>query len=374
MTRRSLDWLARLVEQLQLGARYALGIEQRLRALERGKNLKALASRTIGGQPSPAYFNERFRDYELALMNIKMFGYHLGSVRAERRPVSTGNGPLSVALTSRMCTQADMDSAWLAFWCQECRVPFAYHRKWWEMCFVAQAIFNAGKLVPEATGLGFGCGGEVLPSLFAKYGTSVLAIDQEPDAAAEQGWTATGQHAANIEKLRLSHVCPDLAKLARIDFRFVDMNAIPADLAGRFDFCWSACALEHLGSIAKGLAFIENSLKTLKPGGVAVHALEYNLSDDSETIDNWSTVLFQKKHLVAMAERLRQAGYQVSELDFAHGDSLLDGFVDIPPWRSDAVALSPHATQLKISVDGFACTSFGLIVRVPETGVAAVEP
>jgi len=31
---------------------------------------------------------------------------------------------------------------------------------------------------------------------------------------------------------------------------------LPADLTG-FDFCWSICALEHLGTIAQGLDFIK---------------------------------------------------------------------------------------------------------------------
>ena len=43
---------------------------------------------------------------------------------------------------------------------------------------------------------------------------------------------------------------------ALVSLRHVDMNHVPADLAGRFDIVWSACALEHLGSIANGLRFM----------------------------------------------------------------------------------------------------------------------
>lgn len=358
----------RLVALMQLGARYALGIEDRLRAIERGAALRHLGVRTLNGQPASNYFNERFRDYELALTNIKTLSYQLGMARAAGRPPRTVAGPVDVRLTSRLCVQDDFESDWLAFWCHEIQSPFTYHRKLWEMCYVAQAIFGTGKLQPGSAGLGFGCGEEVLPSLFAKYGASILVTDQEPASAAEQGWAATQQHAPNVERVRMSRICPDPEKLARIDLRYVDMNAIPPDLAGKFDFCWSACALEHLGSIANGLAFIENSLKTLKPGGVAVHTLEYNLSDDTETIDNWSTVLFQRKHMAALADRLADVGYLVRPLEFDHGNGLLDGLVDVPPWRSDLVSLPPDAIQLKLSVDGFACTSFGLIVQVPEAG------
>jgi cyclopropane fatty-acyl-phospholipid synthase-like methyltransferase len=36
-------------------------------------------------------------------------------------------------------------------------------------------------------------------------------------------------------------------------FRRADMNAMP-DTLGQFDFVWSACAFEHLGSIRQGRA------------------------------------------------------------------------------------------------------------------------
>ena len=46
--------------------------------------------------------------------------------------------------------------------------------------------------------------------------------------------------------------------------------AIDTDCHGQFDFVWSACAFEHLGSILNGLEFVVNSVKCLKPGGVVL--------------------------------------------------------------------------------------------------------
>lgn len=378
-------FIKRLVERVRRRIRRDLGIDAidaRLGVLENwvrdhpshvSESLKHLAIKTVEGRPHGNYFNERFRDYELVLANVKLLGYQLGRMRAEAVPEPAVAAPPNTGLTSRMCIQDDFESEWFAFWRNETRIPPSHHRKLWELCYVAQAIFIAGKLQPGSAGLGFGCGEEPLPSLFAKYGASVLVTDQEPSEAERQGWTATGQHALNIDKLRMAHVCPDPAKLAMIDLRYVDMNAIPADLAGKFDFCWSVCALEHLGSIANGLDFIENSLKTLKPGGVAVHTLEYNLANDGETIDNWPTVLFQRKHLAGLAERLTRKGYFVSELDFSSGHGVLDGFVDVPPWRTDGLASPSRMTHMKLSVDGFICTSFGVIIRAPAAAHATAS-
>jgi SAM-dependent methyltransferase len=364
---RAVRWF---IERAQLVGRQALGVERRLRTLERGAGLDELAARTVEGRPNPSYLSRRIRDHELVAADVKTLGYELARTLAERLPEPAAS-PLAVPLTSRLCIQADLDSAWLAFWRRELRFPPHYHRKLWEWCFIAQALFNAGKLREGCAGLGFGCGEEKLPSLFVKYGASVLATDQAPDAAAHHGWVASREHAASVEKIRMRDICDDSEKLARIDLRHVDMNAIPADFAGRFDFCWSACAAEHLGTIANGLAFIENSLRTLKPGGVAVHSVEYNLADGVETIDNWPTVLFQKKHIVGLVERLTRAGYRVAELDFTLGTRPLDSFVDVPPWSSEAAAWDGQWAHLKLSVDGFACTSFALIIQTPEAGVAS---
>jgi hypothetical protein len=142
------------------------------------------------------------------------------------------------------------------------------------------------------------------------------------------------------------------------------MNAIPEDLHGLFDFCWSICSLEHLGSISNGLKFIENSLLTLKPGGVSVHTTEFN-TRDGETVDNWPTVLFQKQHLLALAGRLRNLGYDVYDFDFDTGKGILDGFVDLPPYFDPEYPLQNSHAHLKLSIDGFVCTSFSFVVKKP---------
>jgi hypothetical protein len=120
-----------------------------------------------------------------------------------------------------------------------------------------------------------------------------------------------------------------------------------------------------VGSIAKGLSFLENSLLTLKPGGVSVHTMEFNIHD-GDTIDNWPTVLFQKRHLLDLAERLKNRGFSVYDFDFDTGQGILDGFVDLPPFFEQQYPLQNSHAHLKLSIDGFVCTSFGFIVKKPE--------
>lgn len=302
------------------------------------------------------------RERELERMNIKNMGYYIAGLQRTKGPQPPAGSPRKVELQSKGCTQRDVESDWLGFWCSEIHCAVIYHRKVWEICYVAQAMYTHGMLAPGKTGLVFGCGEEPLPSLFAKYGAKILATDLDPGSAESAKWIETRQHSSTIERLRMANVCPDPELRKNIDLRYVDMNHIPADLHGKFDFCWSTCSLEHLGSIENGLRFIEESLKTLKPGGVAIHTTEWNMNDEGGTVDHSHTVLFQKKHLLDVIERVRRLGYTVAEPDFTHGEDLFDGITDLPPH-------GPHGADvmhLRLALSGYRCTSWGMIIQKPK--------
>lgn len=327
--------------------------------------LKVLGRQIVGESPNPSYLNGRFQDYEQVLFNVKNLGYELGRVLATTylsRPVLA---PPAMPLASKLCTQSDIESDWFLFWCAQMKAAPLYHRKLWEFAYIIQVLWHAGKMREGQKGLGFGCGEEPLPSLFAKYGAEILVTDLAPSDEGAAGWTTTGQHASAVASVRRKDLCPDESKLANISLEYVDMNNVPVSLNGRFDFCWSACALEHLGSIAKGLGFIERSLETLRPGGVAVHTTEFSLGD-GETIDNMGTVFFQKAHMTRLADALTRKGFVVAPFDFSTGSGILDGFVDVAPFTRDDVFLMPQAyAHLRLSIAGAVCTSFGIVITRP---------
>jgi SAM-dependent methyltransferase len=297
----------------------------------------------------------------VAILDIKNLGYEIGRRLAEENLSIVPTQPDYSRLRSKVCTQDDFATDWLRYWCGELHTTPYYHRKIWELCYVAQALFAAGKLVPGSRGLGFGCGEEPLPSLFAKYGVRVLATDLEADRPEAEVWRLTDQHASTVEVMRRLDICPDPQLLANIEFRAADMNAIPPEFDNQFDFCWSACALEHLGSLDNGLTFIERSLRTLKVGGVAVHTTEFTF-DQGKTIDNYPTVLYQQHHLLQLTDRLRAKGYEVAEFDFSSGSGVLDRFVDLPPFTNDMLIGPAHYAHLKLLLDGYTCTSVGIII------------
>lgn len=254
---------------------------------------------------------------------------------------------------SQACTHGQFDEEAYAFWCEQIREVPRAHRKQWEFCYILQALAREGMIAPGLRGLGFGVGAEPFAALFASRGVHVLATDLEPDRAQEHGWIASAQHAASKEALNKRNICDPARFESLVDFRFMDMNAIDTDVRG-FDFCWSACALEHLGSIAHGLDFIAHSLECLKPGGVAVHTTELNCFSDDETLEEGSTVLFRQRDFITLAQRLTAAGHQVT-LNFELGDLPLDKHIDFPPFNPDK--------HLKLMIGKWATTSFGLIIR-----------
>jgi SAM-dependent methyltransferase len=257
-------------------------------------------------------------------------------------------------LCSSLCKQSDFGNNEYVYWCTQIKEEPRMHRKQWEFYFICQALYEAGVLKRGMKGLGFGVGREPLPAVFANIGCHIVATDMEESEAVIKGWKDTKQHASNVKVLNDRNICPDQIFKDLVSFRCVDMKAIPEDLVN-FDFCWSACCMEHLGSIEKGLEFLKSSLKCLKPGGISVHTTEFNLSSENETIDNVGTVLFRKKDMDAISGELKNGGHIIKEINFDDGHDKLDKYYDVPPYRAEQ--------HLKLAIDKFIATSIGLIIQ-----------
>lgn len=246
------------------------------------------------------------------------------------------------ALSSRPCRQADFGREH-AEWIRRLDESFVVFRKHWEHTAICRALETAGMLRPGCRGLGFGVGKEPLVAAFAACGVEVVATDLSDDDSRSISWTGTNQHDLSLKGLRRPTVCADEVLAERVTLRAVDMNAIPEDLVG-FDFVWSACALEHLGSIDAGLVFIERAMNCLRPGGVAVHTTEFNVDSDENTIEHGATVAYRTRDLAELERRLARRGHTMAP--FVVGDRLgvLDDIVDVPPlqYQSLLLRLGPY--------------------------------
>jgi len=265
-------------------------------------------------------------------------------------------------LRSQLCSAESLRSPELRAWADRLRPMWAsgdedgrdvmLHRKMWEWLFIAEALRERGLLAPGRAGLGFGVGHEPLVALFADAGCDVVATDQPHGAAVASGWTdSEAEWAGGLEHLNTHGLCPDELFVRRVRFRPVDMNAIPHDLRG-FDFTWSSCALEHLGTLGAGADFVVTSLECLKPGGVAVHTTEYLVGSNDETVEAGGTVFYRRRDIEALVDRLRRAGHAI-DVDFTLGSTPEDLHVDVAPYTD---------VHLRTRLGDFETTSLALVV------------
>lgn len=288
------------------------------------------------------------KDLEAMKLTVKFFGYELAKALLAGLPPLPPGGPFQTAMTSRASTQADLEASWTRYWSAQLRGGHAIHRRTWENAYVLQAIAQMGKLRPGMKGLVVGGGNGPLVAYLASKGCEITVIDSTAPSA---------------DGLFKSELVDRQTYDRNVKVRAVDLNALPQDLRD-FDFCCSISRIHMLGSIANGLAFMESMIDVLKTSAMAVHTTEFAFAADDQTIDNWSTVLFQRRHFEDMSRRLAAKGCRVSPLDFNLGNRPLDRFIDVPPFDLGAANLNDwsHDTMhIKASIDGFPCTSFGLI-------------
>jgi glycosyltransferase involved in cell wall biosynthesis/SAM-dependent methyltransferase len=271
--------------------------------------------------------------------------------------------PAVITRGSRLCRQGDFATDGFRFWMQAMHEPPAMRRKLWEWFFTADALYQRDMLRPGRSGVGFGVGQEPLPSLFARLGCEIVATDMAVEAAATAGWVNSGEHAHALTALNTRGICDPMQFAERVRFMVADMNAIPNELDGRFDFCWSSCAFEHLGSLEHGLRFVERAQRVLKPGGVAVHTTEFNMSSDDDTLERPELSLYRRRDLIALAARLSEHGDRVEPFDFNPGSGFADGFIDLPPYLRTPL-------HLRLRIGDYDCTSIGLIVHRGGAAVA----
>ncbi len=255
---------------------------------------------------------------------------------------------------SQMCTAAQFDEPDYARWLTRINRPMHRHRKQWEHIFICRSFEVMNALRSPARALGFGCGMEPIPAAIAAYDIFVTASDLPVGDERAENWRYSAQLLVSHDDLRDPAICPNDLFDQRVELQPIDMTAIPEERRG-YDMCWSSCALEHLGSIDAGLTFIERSLDTLKPGGVAVHTTELNLTSDTTTVDSGGTVLFRRRDIEGLARRLRALGHYVAPLTFDMGQQPEDRHIDTPPYTADS--------HLKLALDRYVSTSFGLVIR-----------
>ena len=187
------------------------------------------------------------------------------------------------------------------------------HRKQWEFIRIVKALRAANMLQPGKRGLVFAAGNEPLISYFASLGADILATDLDYGDALWNGWVTTNQHADSLDALFRPSIISRKDFDERVTFTNADMNKLNETWFGTFDFLWTTCSVEHVGSIAKGQHFVRESMKMLKPNGIAVHTTELVLSSLESTVSRGSTVYWRRSDMQSLLKNLVSDGHTPSK-------------------------------------------------------------
>jgi FkbM family methyltransferase len=265
-------------------------------------------------------------------------------------------------LQSELCRFERLNSSEFRAWLKNLNYAWAPHRKYWELAFICQALYERNILVEGAKGLGFAVGTERLPAFFASLGCNITATDLPSEDERNKPWAETGQWGGTTKALQYPSICNEEKFNQHVRYLPVDMNNIPDDLVD-YDFTWSTCSFEHCGSIELGMKFIEEQMKCLKPGGIAVHTTEFNLTSNGETFETPLLSIFRLKDIEEICNRLIQKGYQVEPLDTFTGTHKLDKYVDKPPYATLDSYDPSKVKHLRLTLDSFVSTSIALIIK-----------
>jgi len=267
-------------------------------------------------------------------------------------PTSAATDPFMVYSN---CSMVDFSHPRYAQLCKLINDRPRWHRKQWEYIFILHHLLEANVFRPGMSGVGFGVGKEPLPSAFALLGASVLGTDAPSDIKERGGWEISQEHSASLDQMKFPWIRDDVFH-ERVSYGECDMNNIDPAIEG-YDFTWSSCCLEHLGTLRKGLDFIKESVeKCLKVGGIAVHTTELNLSSEIQTVEaSNETVLYRRGDLESFVAEMRERGHQADPIVVGPAAHSLDFHVDIPPYSQD-----PH---LRLKLAGYVTTSVGVVIR-----------
>ena len=210
-------------------------------------------------------------------------------------------------------------------------------------------------LRPGKRGLVFAAGDEPLISYFASKGVEVVATDMFPDQAGVQLWSTTGQHASAKDGLFKPGLVSKTEFDRLVSFEHADMNHISTEFYGKFDFVWSTCSLEHVGSISLGHRFALESMELLRPGGAVVHTVEFTLSSLDATVERGDTALWRQDDIQRLYEDHRRLGYGMEAPCWNAGGHLHDLTPDVPPYSQD--------NHVKLMIGSYICTSMGWVAQ-----------
>jgi SAM-dependent methyltransferase len=163
-----------------------------------------------------------------------------------------------------------------------------FHRKQWEFAMIFLALKKYGFLRPDALGLSLGGGKERVLYAIARHIQHLTVTDlYELDTTWDCAKTADPDEF--IKSHKPFEVEDSRLKALRMDMRELEFED------DSFDFCYSSCAIEHIGDYADFLRHLNEVQRVLKEGGIYVFTTEFHFGN--ETIQDSHNYIFSPQYL-----------------------------------------------------------------------------
>ncbi|MDR6116757.1 MULTISPECIES: hypothetical protein [unclassified Sphingomonas] len=178
----------------------------------------------------------------------------------------------------------------------------------WEDAFILQALHYYDVVPKGGSGLGMGRRRSRLPAYFAGRGCAILSASLHHEDLPD------GDPGLALELLEADDLCSPHRFYEVVHLTLFDRLTIPPSLTG-FDFLWSTDAYDVPEAQERLPQMLRNSMRCLRPGGLAIHMLRYrpNASATGDT----ASAGFSRPEIERMALSLIADGQEVAQLNFA---------------------------------------------------------
>jgi SAM-dependent methyltransferase len=241
-----------------------------------------------------------------------------------------------------------------------------FHRKQWEFAQIFRTLQALGLLNGRSRGLSMGGGEERLLYAIARRAGHLTVTDLY-----EPGSTWDGARTDNPDR-SLKAAAPFAIDPSRLTARRMDMRALEFDDAS-FDFCYSSCAIEHIGHYDDFLRHLQEVRRVLKDDGVYVLTTEFHYGED--VIPAPHNYYFSSgflHELVGAASFVARGGVDGTVSPHAFNRPMPANLSDLCADPEDSLTdiLLKSAPHVQLLTGGLPFSSMSLVLTKPAPGVS----
>ena len=191
--------------------------------------------------------------------------------------------------TSKICDAADWFDPEIKFIIEnELKEPARFHRKQWEFAMIFLTLKKIGLLNNKRVGLSLGGGNERVLYSIASHIKKLFVTDLY-DENTSWDCARTTDPDEFIKSSKPFQIDDEKLQAMRMDMRFLEFED------NKFDFCYSSCAIEHIGDYQDFLQHLNEVNRVLKEGGVYIFTTELQFGE--KTICDPNNFVFSKDYL-----------------------------------------------------------------------------